>query len=294
MRRVPWVVVLLVGAVLAGAGPAAMPASAVALAQPTGVVAPHVVPRSEWGAAEPRCGSPTAERLLNAVVHHTSGPTQFPDQAAVMARLREIQDEHQNGRGFCDIGYNFLVDAWGTIYEGTAGSIDRAVHGSHVRGLNTGSVSVALVGDFTTDVPSEAMIEAAGRILGWRLGQHGVDPEATITRRVYDGNARWAAGTEVTLAAITGHEEVGVTECPGAEVAARLPQLRAVASAMVEDMRASGQFGEGDAGTPPLGQGLSPLAVVGIVLGAVALVVLVVLGAIVVKVARRVRRERRY
>ena len=105
---------------------------------------PPIVPRSAWGAdesirrAEPdvRAGDPLRERAPHG------GPNDYsPSQAAAI--MRGIEIYHVKSNGWNDIGYNFLVDRYGTVYEGRYGGIDRNVIGAYARGFNTGSVGVA-------------------------------------------------------------------------------------------------------------------------------------------------------
>ena len=105
---------------------------------------PPVVPRSAWGADESivKHAPSYAPAIRFAVVHHTAGTNDYrPAQAAAI--LRGIELYHVKSNGWNDIGYNFLVDRFGTVYEGRAGGIDRNVIGAHALGFNTGSVGVA-------------------------------------------------------------------------------------------------------------------------------------------------------
>ena len=79
-------------------------------------------------------------------VHHTDTPNGYTLDD-VPAILRSIQTYHVRSNGWNDIGYNFLVDAYGRIFEGRAGGIDRPVIGAHTGGFNTGSVGIAVLGD---------------------------------------------------------------------------------------------------------------------------------------------------
>ena len=94
--------------------------------------------------------SPTyAPAIRFASVHHTAGTNDYsPSQAAAI--MRGIQIYHVKSNGWNDIGYNFLVDRYGTVYEGRYGGIDRNVVGAHIRGFNTGAVGVAVIGTFGT------------------------------------------------------------------------------------------------------------------------------------------------
>ena len=110
---------------------------------------PPIVPRLSWGADESiRRGPPTfAPALRFAIVHHTAGANDYSSSEAA-AVVRAIQLYHVQGNGWNDIGYNFLVDRFGTIYEGRYGGVDRNVVGAHALGFNSGSVGIAVLGTY--------------------------------------------------------------------------------------------------------------------------------------------------
>jgi hypothetical protein len=194
--------------------------------------APPIVPRSAWGADESivREAPVDAPAVRFASVHHTAGPNDY-SPAQVAAILRGIQIYHVKSNGWNDIGYNFLVDRYGTIYEGRAGGIDRNVVGAHIRGFNTGSVGIAVIGTFSSS-PAPAAAEAAlEKVIAWRLDLAHVDPLSTITV-VSGGSERYVAGTPVTLRAVSGHRDTGLTTCPGDLLYARLPAIAAAAQAL--------------------------------------------------------------
>src|SRR5205823_9357212 len=106
--------------------------------------------------------------LKAAVVHHTAGTNTYtPSQAAAIVRGIEVY--HVKGNGWNDIGYNFLVDRYGTVYEGRGGGIDRNVIGAHSLGFNTGTVGVSLLGDFSAVPPPAAIQSALVQLLSWRV-----------------------------------------------------------------------------------------------------------------------------
>ena len=194
--------------------------------------APPIVPRSAWGADESivREAPVYAPAIRFASVHHTAGPNDY-GPAQVAAILRGIQIYHVKSNGWNDIGYNFLVDRYGTIYEGRAGGIDRNVVGAHIRGFNTGAVGVAVIGTFSSS-PAPAAAEAAlEKLLAWRLDLAHVDPLSSLTV-VSGGSERYVAGTPVTLRAVSGHRDTGLTTCPGDLLYARLPAIAAAAQAL--------------------------------------------------------------
>ena len=103
-----------------------------------------------------------------AYVHHTAGTNGYTRLQAP-AIVRAIELYHVKGNGWNDIGYNALVDRFGTVYEGRAGGVDRNVVGAHAKGFNTGSFGIAVMGDFRTADPPAAAVDALVKTLAWRL-----------------------------------------------------------------------------------------------------------------------------
>jgi len=118
---------------------------------------PPIVSREAWGGDELlRRNQPlysSAVRLV--IVHHTATPNDYtPAQAAAI--VRGIDVYHVKANGWNDIGYNFLIDRFGNVYEGRYGGITRNVIGAHALGFNSGSVGIALIGNFMTAKPTSA------------------------------------------------------------------------------------------------------------------------------------------
>ena len=199
---------------------------------PAATQRPAIVPRLSWGADEAiRRAPPTyAPRLRFAIVHHTAGVNGY-SRAQAPAIVKAIELYHVQGNGWNDIGYNFLVDRFGTIYEGRYGGIDRNVVGAHALGFNTGSVGIALLGTYQTAAPSQAAQAALESLLAWRLDLAHVDPTSLLTV-VSGGSERYARGVPVTLRAVSGHRDTGSTECPGDLLYARLPAIAEAARAI--------------------------------------------------------------
>jgi hypothetical protein len=193
---------------------------------------PALLTRAQWGADESwrtvNCsGNPSYAREVRfGVVHHTASSNDYApaDSASLM---RGIYYFHVFGRGWCDIAYNFLVDRYGTVFEGRAGGINRPVLGGHTGGFNSGSTGVSVIGDFTSSPVPTAAYAGVRRILAWKLGYHGVDPHGWTTEVAGDSpTSRWPEGTVVTLPNIEGHTDSNNTSCPGAYLYALLPKLR--------------------------------------------------------------------
>jgi hypothetical protein len=199
------------------------------LSAPTRAVAsagePAIVSRAGWGANEEivRAAPVIAPVLRLAVVHHTAGSNAY-SRAQAAAIVRGIEVYHVRGNGWNDIGYNFLVDRFGTIYEGRGGGIDENVIGAHAQGFNAGTVGVALVGNFTAAAPTQAQQAALVRLLAWRLDVAHIDPNSKVLY-TSGGNYKFRAGKLVTLRAVSGHRDTGPSECPGSAAYALLPAL---------------------------------------------------------------------
>jgi hypothetical protein len=177
--------------------------------------APAIVPRAGWNADEKirRAGPSFAASLRIALVHHTAGANGYT-AAQAPAIVRAIQLYHVKGNGWNDIGYNFLVDRFGTVYEGRYGGIERNVVGAHAEGFNTGSVGVAVLGEYSSLAVAAKARSSLAQLLAWRLDIAHVDP-ATTQSFISGGNARYGAGLPVFLRTVAGHRDTGFTDCPG-------------------------------------------------------------------------------
>jgi flagellar hook assembly protein FlgD len=199
---------------------------------PAATVTPTIIPRASWGADESIRRAPPsyAPELRVAVVHHTAGRNGY-SRAEAAAIVKGIQLFHVQGNGWNDIGYNFLVDRFGTIYEGRFGGVDRNVIGAHAQGFNTGSVGIALLGTYGSTAPSQAALDAITRIVSWKLDVAHVDPTASLTY-VSSGSNRYANRVPVVLDAVSGHRDTGYTACPGDSLYARLGAIASAARAL--------------------------------------------------------------
>lgn len=165
-----------------------------------------VVLREQWGARDPGqiCNDEVAP--YRASIHHTASPADDGGDAA--ARLRQIQAYHIDGRGFCDIGYHFVVSQAGLIYEGRRGENRPA---AHVENENTGNVGICLIGNFEEQPVGEAQFAAATRILKWVLETYPAIPHDRQSVRGH------------------GEHPSASTACPGRNLRARLDDLLAAA-----------------------------------------------------------------
>ena len=221
---------------------------------------PGVITRAQWGADESYrtindgCnGHPDyASSTRFAVVHHTVNSNDYsPDDSASL--VRGIYYFHTHDNGWCDIGYNFLVDRYGQVFEGRYGGLNKSVIGAHAGGFNTYSTGIAVIGNFDIAGVPRAAYQALRSVLAWKLAYHGIDPHGTSIITPYDSPfSRFPAGQPVQLDNIVGHTDVDSTECPGRYLYALLPQLRddvAFDIAQFPDKRVMGDWdGNGRAG----------------------------------------------
>jgi uncharacterized protein (TIGR03437 family) len=189
---------------------------------------PVITSRTDWGCPDgqsnPR-STPSYTTVTHLIVHHTAGSNTSSDWAAV---VRSIWNFHIFTNGWSDIGYNYLIDPNGVIYEGRAGGDN--VTGAHFSCQNGGTMGVSLLGTFTTVQPTTAALTSLKEILSWKADQRNIDPAASS----------YHAGMRETLANISGHRDgnglaqsCGATECPGAMLYPLLPNLRAEAKNLV-------------------------------------------------------------
>jgi hypothetical protein len=190
--------------------------------------APRIHLRSEWKASTPRVAPSYADAgVLGAVVHHTDG-TNLDSCAQVPALLRGIQRYHMASNGWNDIGYNYLVDRGGGVWEGREGGVTRPVIGAHTAGFNTSTVGIALIGTHTSLRPSAAARLALQRLVGWRLDVAHVKPTAkmVLTARSSD---KFPVGSRVVVRALSGHRDLFPTSCPGSVAYRDLDSIAAAA-----------------------------------------------------------------
>lgn len=196
---------------------------------------PDIVTRAEWGANESlKSTSGGCKRGFYPVqqlfVHHTVSSNNATDYHALM---RAIYEFHTKGRGWCDLGYNFVIAPDGTIFEGrwarrysnwethtSEDRLGRAVGGAHVSGFNSGSVGISMMGDFTQAKLTPMARASLVDLLAWEADRHDLSPTATHVYR------NPSTGATKTLPVIAGHRDAGNTACPGGNVYKDLPSIR--------------------------------------------------------------------
>jgi tetratricopeptide (TPR) repeat protein len=171
----------------------------------------QVLSRSQWNASAIRTNHEPMRQKFRITVHHTGvvepSHHSFEEAASV---IRGIQRVHQRQRGWADIGYHFLIDRSGRIWQGR----DLRYQGAHARGdANRGNIGIVLLGDFTRQKVTAAQSRSLTRFLDQLCVKH------TVPRhRVYT------------------HSEIldGKTDCPGPELGRIIHRFRSDGVAMAD------------------------------------------------------------
>ncbi|MFJ5560135.1 N-acetylmuramoyl-L-alanine amidase [Streptomyces sp. NPDC093250] len=202
--------------------------------RPSTVVKPPVITQAEWGASTDYDGTPSyGTEIKAAVIHHTGTDSDNSLSCAdSRARTRSIQQEHF-ARGYYDIGYNFLVDRCGQIFEGRSGGMDLPVVGAHDVGFNNDTLGISYIGNFESAQPSRAAMDSIARVVAWKFGMYGIDPTGTVTltsgREAGDSGNKIDMGESVTLPRVFGHRDTNYTACPGRNLYPKLSRIAALA-----------------------------------------------------------------
>jgi N-acetylmuramoyl-L-alanine amidase len=206
---------------------------------------PAVISRAGWGADESLRFDSTGKEIWppafypvqKVIVHHTATQNGDPDPAAT---IRSIYYYHAVTQGWGDIGYNFLIDEAGNIYEGrysrqyapgespTGQDLNgNGVTAAHAQGYNSGTVGIALLGTLTNQDATPAARSALERLIAWIDSSHGIDPQGSA---LYTNPV---SGLQATFPNLAGHRDVAATECPGGSFYATLPTIRSDVATLI-------------------------------------------------------------
>ena len=180
---------------------------------------PYIYSRAQWGANERMRDQspPSYGTVKTGFIHHTVNANNYT-AAQVPALIRGIYAYHTQSRGWRDIGYNYLVDRFGRIWEGRHGGVARAVVGAHTLGYNEVSFAMSAIGNYDIASPPRPVLKAYARLFAWKLSLYDIRADAS---RLYVKNRY--------LAAINGHRDTGQTACPGQYLYAKIPYIRRLA-----------------------------------------------------------------
>lgn len=201
------------------------PNPSTALSSTAALPKPPVYSRASWGAAAAQC-SPSYCSTTHVAMHHTASASEYHSTSwsQCASNVLASQTYHMFTRGWCDIGYNYLICPHGDIFEGRGGGDD--VRGAH-DGYNCGSMGVAMMGYFHTphdQTLTAAMENAFVALAGWKCDQQGINPLGTS----------WYAGLGANEQNLYGHRDVSSTACPGDLAYAELPGLRNAVDQLIQ------------------------------------------------------------
>ena len=176
---------------------------------------PNVVTRTEWGCPDGQVtthGTLGYTTVTHLIVHHTADVNTHKDWAAV---VRSIWNFHVFSNGWSDVGYNYLIDPNGVIYEGRSGG-DNVV-GAHFSGVNGGTMGVSMLGTFTDVKPTPKALTSLRKLLAWKADQRNIDPTIRTLH----------SASNTVINTVSGHRDgPAPTECPGNMLYTLLPSLR--------------------------------------------------------------------
>lgn len=214
-------------------------------------IEPTIVTRKKWGADESLrrgWGTPDQSAVLNAMyVHHTVNSNSY-SKGDGPKLVRGIYAYHTQSMKWPDIGYQFLVDKYGNLYEGRYGAIDTLPIGAQAGGYNTTTIGISAIGNFETGKPTAKMVTAISKLLAWKAYQHGLDPKGKtqlVTGTSTKSGVHAKPGQVVTVNVIQGHRDTNITACPGKYLYAELPAIRTEVKKLVDKAVAT----HGKAGT---------------------------------------------
>lgn len=159
---------------------------------------PKIITRAAWRALSVG-GDPAAmQAIQGVVVHHTAGTMRIQPELAI-SEMQAIQRYHMDVNKWSDIGYHYVIDGAGRIYEGR----DEGYAGAHCPGKNKTHIGIALMGNFETTHPSDEALKALEDLSRYYMAAEGFS----------------AAG-------VTGHRDHRATLCPGVNIYDKLNDLR--------------------------------------------------------------------
>lgn len=175
-----------------------------------------------------------SKKIQKVVVHHTASEMRDitgdnrMDSLDYSAMVRAIYHYHGVTRGWGDIGYNYLIDPAGNIYEGRAGG--EKVIGAHVRCYNNGTIGVAILGNYENSEVPDAAMRALTALISAKASLYSLDPLAISS---FHGKEN---------PTIVGHKDLASTSCPGKNLYALLSRVRDRVALSVSDLLKENQL----------------------------------------------------
>ena len=216
------------------------------LAQASNPIIPKIISRAEWGANESKMNWPTeyakAEKI---VIHHTASSNLIPDSDGSGKYKNMVNniyiyhnskktwyDDNDQYVGFGDVGYNYLIDPNGNIYEGRFGG--NGVVAGHVNGYNTGSIGISVLGRYQDYINNEnenikshpinsAIKKSLENLIGWLAINNNINLNKTSN---FHGK---------NIDGVVGHKDLTPTVCPGDELYTQLNSIQSNAATVQKE-----------------------------------------------------------
>lgn len=192
---------------------------------------PTILPRSEWTKKDPsleklltwlpdksRNNPPDYYPVERVVIHYTETSNFDNTKEVSIARIQAIYQYHAVTKGWGDIGYNYIIDRLGNIYEGRyGGNSVRAAHAfnSVTRdNYNVGTIGIALLGNYSSEDPPEAMFTSLKKLTGWLAAANGFDPNTSKNSDIWNEKQNGFT-THVNLPRVISHKDIDLTNDSG-------------------------------------------------------------------------------
>lgn len=192
---------------------------------------PSILPRSEWTK-----NNESLEKLLTwmpnknnnnppdyypierIILHYTETPNTDNSKEVSIARIQAIYQYHAVTRGWGDIGYNYIIDRQGNIYQGRYG--ENGVRAAHAFNSitrdnhNVGTIGIALLGNYSSENPPEAMFSSLKKLVGWLAAANGFEPDASKESKIWNEKQQGFT-TMMNLPRVISHKDIDSTHDSG-------------------------------------------------------------------------------
>lgn len=183
---------------------------------------PRIISRAEWGCPEKDYSPdwpPQYQSATHVIIHHTTGDIGYGD---TYSQMRAIWHHHRyrtnsDGSVWGDIGYNYVIDGYGNVFEGRFGGEN--VVGGHAYPYNWGSIGISIMGDYVNHDISDASRSSLTDVMAKKFGDRNLYPTGNrvIEAKNVNGNkvSDYWGRTTPSLNGIIGHRDANPTACPG-------------------------------------------------------------------------------
>lgn len=193
---------------------------------------PTIIPRAAWCGGNAPCNNvlssytPININPTHVAIHHGASPNTYTNGEAV---VQNYWNYHVNYNGWADIGYNYLVDKYGNLYQGrhNPNMPTTDVRGAHAGAANNDAIGICFLGNLDVTTATTPQLDVVYDFLGWWFNYKGYDPTTSAALQTQ------AYGVQVEPR-IIGHTDLGTTLCPGSNLHSQLPNVRLEVQAVID------------------------------------------------------------